>query len=245
MVRGLDSVIRAVVFDLDDTLISEREYVRSGFGAVGDVLARRYDFESSALAEELNALFDAGEKQVFNRLLERHHVDYEPRDIDELVAIYRRHEPNVVPFGDAIVCVRALKARGINIGIITDGYVDSQAAKMRVVEPLIPVDCVILTETLGRGYWKPHPRAFEEMANHFDISIREIMYIGDNPAKDFLIGSTHGVTTVRISRPQSVYSGVPYLEGVKEHHFIESLTEVIDLVDKANRQASLALSPGD
>ena len=35
-------MIKAVVFDLDDTLYSETDYVKSGFVAVGDELKRRY-----------------------------------------------------------------------------------------------------------------------------------------------------------------------------------------------------------
>lgn len=225
-------MIRAVVFDLDDTLISEREYVRSGFKAVSDVLARWLRLEHVALVDELNALFEAGEKRVFNALLDRHKVAYGQQEIEELVGIYRRHEPNLTPFEDAAVCVSALKVRGIRVGIITDGPIDSQTAKMRVVHRSIPVDCVILTGSLGREFWKPHPRAFEEMAHHFGIALSEMMYVGDNPAKDFLIGSTHGVTTVRITRPGGIYSDAAYCGGVKERYSIKSLAEVVNLVDE-------------
>ena len=43
-------VIKAALFDLDDTLYPERSYVESGFRVVSDFLAKRFGLDRGALA---------------------------------------------------------------------------------------------------------------------------------------------------------------------------------------------------
>ena len=51
-------MIKAVVFDLDDTLISEREYIRSGFRVVSKYFSNRYDLDESEVYKIMNELFE-------------------------------------------------------------------------------------------------------------------------------------------------------------------------------------------
>ncbi|WP_318753436.1 HAD-IA family hydrolase [Globicatella sp. PHS-GS-PNBC-21-1553] len=48
-------------------------------------------------------------------------------------------------------------------------------------------DKIIVTDELGRAYWKPHPKSFEIMKAHFGVNYNEMVYVGDNPQKDFFI----------------------------------------------------------
>lgn len=45
LMQHLDD-LKAVIFDLDDTLYSEKEYVKSGYKAVADILPEIKDVES-------------------------------------------------------------------------------------------------------------------------------------------------------------------------------------------------------
>jgi putative hydrolase of the HAD superfamily len=53
-----------------------------------------------------------------------------------------------------------------------------------------------------------------------------MMYVGDNPEKDFYIGKIYSIKTVRINR-NGLYSGASYLHGVKENISITSLSELL------------------
>ncbi len=58
------------------------------------------------------------------------------------------------------------------------------------------------------------------------IKPSEIIYVGDNPEKDFYLSVTAGIRTARIIRENGVYSDRDYLHGVREDYRICSLTEL-------------------
>lgn len=225
--------IKAVVFDLDDTLISERQYIASGYRHIAEVLSVRIDVDRQSIFSILMDLFHASSKNVFNRLFEKLQIAYSEEDIMELVEAYRNHEPDIQFYYDVLPCLELLKVKGIKTGIITDGYISTQRNKMKVLNADKYFDHIIVTEELGRDYWKPHPRAYEMMHKILKVSFEEMIYIGDNPEKDFYIGSIYPIKTVMICRNNEagsdIYKGRLYLENVKENYTIHSLVELIDL----------------
>ena len=147
-------------------------------------------------------------------------------DILYLVHEYRNHIPNISFFYDVTPFLDKLKRKNIKTGIISDGYISTQHNKAKVLELYDLFDKIIFTEELGREYWKPSPKSFEIMKNYCKVEYDEIMYIGDNPLKDFYIGSIYPIKTVRIIRKKSVYKRAEYYQGIKEHYLINSLYEL-------------------
>ena len=214
-------MIKAIIFDLDDTLISEDEYIRSGYQYIGKLLEKKYQLSDAS--EELYQLYTESSKNVFNRYFEKHNIQYEKKDIIDLVQEYRNHKPKIHFFDDVIPTLLELRNRGFKLGIISDGYLDTQRNKAEVLNLHQWFDKIIFTEELGREYWKPHPKAFEMMKEFFDVGFDEMMYIGDNPEKDFYIGSVYPVTTVRINRGDGVYRNGDYYQNIEETYLINNL----------------------
>lgn len=218
-------MIKAIIFDLDDTLISEDEYIRSGYQYIGKLLEKKYQLSDAS--EELYQLYTESSKNVFNRYFEKHNIQYEKKDIIDLVQEYRNHKPKIHFFDDVIPTLLELRNRGFKLGIISDGYLETQRNKAEVLNLHQWFDKIIFTEELGREYWKPHPKAFEMMKEFFDVGFDEMMYIGDNPEKDFYIGSVYPVTTVRINRGDGVYQNKQYYKEVKENLIIEKVQDIL------------------
>jgi putative hydrolase of the HAD superfamily len=84
---------RAVIFDLDDTLYREHDYVRSGFAAVSRHLAD--DAVYPALLDEWER---HGRGRVFDAVVARFGIAVE---VAELVSVYREHEPELALYPDA------------------------------------------------------------------------------------------------------------------------------------------------
>lgn len=234
-------MIKVVLFDLDDTLISEDDYIKSGYACVAKVMKNKYrisqekttETEQSVelLAKQLYELYAADSKNVFNRMLDSLGIEYLREDIMELVEVYRNHIPAIEFFDDVMPLVEKLKKKGIKTGIISDGYLSTQRNKADVLQLENIFHKVILTEELGREFWKPHPRAFEIMKEHFQVEYHEMLYVGDNPKKDFYIKKYVPVKTIRIVREKSVYKQAEYLEDIKEDWKIDSLLEVGKYLD--------------
>jgi putative hydrolase of the HAD superfamily len=221
-------MIKAVIFDLDDTLISEKEYIESGYQYISKLLSNRYAKDEKALFELLIKLFNDSPQKVFNRLLDKFDIVYTPNHINELVEEYRNHLPCINFFNDVLPCLDFLKSNKIKTGIITDGYKNSQRLKLSAIKATDYFDEIIVTDELGREYWKPHPKAFKMMQEKLSVKFDEMVYVGDNPNKDFYIGDRFPIKTVRISRENGVYKEIknpPQVELFLEIKNLDDLCE--------------------
>lgn len=219
-------MIKAVIFDLDDTLISERQYIESGYCHIAKLLSKKLDKDEKEIYEQLIKLFNKSSKNVFNRLLDNLGVSYSQNTIIELVEEYRNHLPDIKFFDDVIPCLQQLKDKNFKLGLITDGYASAQRKKLEAVKAYNYFDEIIITDELGREYWKPHPKAFEIIKEKFTVEFNEMVYVGDNPVKDFYISAIYPITTIKINRKSSVYRNTSYYKGITEKEKINSLSEL-------------------
>ena len=177
-------MIEAVLFDLDDTLYSEGAYCRSGFRSVGAALAER----GLADADEASTLFASihfgeGRDGVFDKALDRLGLDRAL--IPELVQTYREHRPTGLAFYPDCLPTLASLRQQYRLGVVTDGWLVTQRAKVEALGLEEHVDQVFLADTLGRAFWKPHPRPF--LACLEALAVKDpgsAVFIGDNPERD-------------------------------------------------------------
>lgn len=204
------STIKGVTFDLDDTLYSEKEYVRSGYKAVSDYLGGSYE-------NVLWSYFEAG-KPAIDELLKEIGREEEK---DKVLSIYRSHKPDIHLYPGVSEMIDNLKAKGIKVGIITDGRPEGQRNKLEALG--LAVDDVIITDELGGiQFRKPCDIAFRIMATRWKLPFEEIVYVGDNPEKDFQAPRQLGMKWVHFHNRDGVYSSLLDSD--------ESISEMIDLL---------------
>jgi putative hydrolase of the HAD superfamily len=228
-------MIKAVIFDLDDTLISERQCIESGYRHISKILSKRFDKDEKLLYQTLLELLTINSKNVFNRIMDKSGIIYTKEDIVELVEAYRNHLPDIEFFYDVLPCIEKLKEKRIKTGVITDGYAIAQRKKLEVVKAADHLQEIIVTDELGKQYWKPHPYAFEKMREKLNVEFNEMIYVGDNPYKDFYISKIYPITTIRIIRSNSIYKNVSYYENVKENLRLNSLTGLLEYIEGVDR----------
>lgn len=198
-------MIKAIVFDLDDTLISERDYIKSGFKYVSKIISDRYKLDNNEVYEVMRELFKESPKNVFNRVLDNFNIKYKKEEVLYLVKEYREHKPNIEFYKDVIPTINKLRNNGYKLGIITDGYKETQNKKIDVLNCKTLFDEIIITDELGKEYWKPHERSYKLMSKKLNVDLSEMVYIGDNEAKDFVTANLLGVKTIRIERINGIY----------------------------------------
>lgn len=207
-----------VIFDMDDTLYPERDFVYSGYRAVAEkvYLDLGLDIES-----DLKSAFEEGCRgdlfsKVFNRLERPQEESY----IKELVQLYRSHKPRLQPCLDSNI-IKELKASGQKIALVSDGWLEVQRNKFEALGLSEYFDEVIFTDELGgREFWKPNPKAFELICERLDIEPTRAVYVADNPKKDFIAPNKIGIKTVQIKRRNSEYSTVIRDRSEQEADFI-------------------------
>ncbi|BDG08528.1 HAD family hydrolase [Anaeromyxobacter paludicola] len=174
---------RVVCFDLDDTLVSEADYVESGLRAAGALLDRELPGPAPAGEALVRRWRETRGRALFQEWLEARGADpaaWLPR----LVAAYRGHLPRLALRPGALEALQAVVARGDRLALLSDGWLESQRQKWRALALALPFAPVVFTDARGREFWKPHPWGFEQvMAAHPDAD--GFCYVADNPAKDF------------------------------------------------------------
>ena len=211
------SEIKGVIFDLDDTLYSEKEYVRSGFKAVSDFLGGGYE-------ERLWRFFEAGEPAI-DRLLEELNRQ---NDKAEALSVYRSHKPDIHLYDGVLDLLKQLRSEGKKLGLITDGRPDGQRNKIEALRLELLFDDMIITDELGGPQFrKPCDIAFRIMQTRWKLSASQMVYIGDNPAKDFQAPQQLGMKWVLLRNQGGIYAqdGNPRYVNKKCNHgnYLEEL----------------------
>ena len=147
--------MKAVLFDLDNTLYPEIEFVKSGFRTVARYLSSRFDMnEDSLFTQMLDILERDGRGKVFDNLLYELGL-YQEERIKLLVYLYRSHKPSISPYRDCVLTFEHLKHWGMRLGILTDGMASVQRNKIAALGLEDVLDAIMCTDELGSEYWKP------------------------------------------------------------------------------------------
>ena len=114
--------ITGVIFDLDDTLYSEKQYVRSGYKAVSKRLG------NEIFADKLWKYFEKGKPAIDELLNEMNCEDKKA----ECLEAYRFQEPNICLYDGVREMLERLK-QNYKLGLITDGRPEGQKAKIKAL----------------------------------------------------------------------------------------------------------------
>lgn len=213
----------AIIFDLDDTLYSEKDYVMSGFIEVGKVLN-----EIENVADKLWYAFQKGERAI-EYVLESEGI-YSDNLKDICVQTYRNHKPKIKLYDGFREILEDLHNSGIKLGLITDGRPEGQNNKIDALGIRDVFDKIIITDELGGSQFrKPNDISFRLMQGTLGVSYSKMVYIGDNPDKDFIAPSRLGMSSWYFKNDDGLYSKKPSL-SIRSYEFQKSS----QLIDKLN-----------
>jgi len=186
-VRDCLQGLKAIIFDLDDTLYSEKEYVKSGYRKIAE------HFNIPGLEDEMWAVFESGGKAI-DEALKAHGLAEKK---EEALRIYRYQEPGIQLYDGVEDMLHNLKSSGYKLGIITDGRPEGQRAKIKALRLNEFFDCIIITDELGgEEYRKPNKAAFVKMQKTLRIPYERMCYAGDNIKKDFIAPEQLGMKCI-------------------------------------------------
>jgi putative hydrolase of the HAD superfamily len=214
-------------FDLDDTLVSESDYVESGLWAAGALVDAEAPGAEAAGEWLVAAWRRERPRDGFQQLLRRRRLD-EAAWLPRLVQVYRAHAPALAPRRGVGEVLPALMARGARLALLSDGDLDVQRRKWTALALPYPFDPVVFTGERGREYWKPHSWGFERvMAAHAGAS--RFLYVGDNPAKDFIAPNRLGWVSVLVRHPQNLHPAHPTSREGSPGIAVDSLDALLEL----------------
>jgi putative hydrolase of the HAD superfamily len=188
---------RGLIIDLDDTLYPRERFVRSGLAAVARHVSDRFGVaaeDAFAVLTRASARGHAGnEMQV---LCERFGLS---NVVGTLVDVFRSHTPTIFLPAEAEQTLRALRAQGWALAILTNGLPSVQFRKVAALGLTALVDEVIYAEEHAAG-GKPALAPFGAVLRALDLDPSECVCVGDDPARDVRGARALGIATIRVAR---------------------------------------------
>ncbi|SHK52073.1 pyrophosphatase PpaX [Clostridium cavendishii DSM 21758] len=213
-------MIKAVLFDLDGTLIDTNELIFNSFD-----YALRTVLNLNPSKDEIT--------QLFGKPLRGSLAQFNEEKADELVTTYRRyneerHDTMCKPFEGVKELLDGLKDRGIKLGIVTSKR-KVLAERGLVLGGLLEYFDVFFTPESTKNH-KPHGEPAEKACESLNVKPEEAIMVGDSNF-DLLCGKNAGTKTCGVT-----YTALPIsvLEEVKPDYFIDKAIELLEIVDKEN-----------
>ena len=218
--------IRGIVFDLDDTLYPQISYKRSGFKIVSDWVASKFNLEQSTVFSELEDIltqYGPSYPHMFDRLVER--LGIENAHVDQMVNIFIGHEPRIRCYEGVIPTLSRLRDR-YRLGILTDGRFTVQQKKIRALELAQQVDEILYSDIMGLE--KPVLELFQWFEEKFKMAGENLLYVGDNPKKDFYGANIRKWCTVCVMTGENRDAGLP--KWFKSQYSIPSIIDLAEFL---------------
>ena len=174
-----------IVFDLDDTLYNELDYLKSAYMSIALFLDHDH---WKPLYMKMFSLYRCKEN-VFEILSNTYDIK-----IEVLIDMYRTHRPSIQLFEGVIDVFDEIKSKNGKIAIITDGRSKTQRAKLNSLGVFEYLDEVIISEEFGSE--KPNLENFKAIER--SIPGETYYYIADNLKKDFIAPNALGWKSVAL-----------------------------------------------
>jgi putative hydrolase of the HAD superfamily len=216
-----------IIFDLDDTLYDERTYVESGLLAVAKFGEEKYGWDSSTSFHfMIDTLDNEGRGEIFNRWLEIH-GKLTKKAVHECVRIYRHHTPFIELGREAQSLLLTLSKYPLYL--VTDGHKVVQKKKIDALDISDYFQAVFITHRYGIRNAKPSTYCFDLIRKREACDWSDMVYIGDNPEKDFVNLNLKGANTVRVLT--GLHSCVKAKHGYDAIHTIPDLHSFPELLE--------------
>jgi putative hydrolase of the HAD superfamily len=239
---------RALLFDLDDTLVSfstgqERLWARvleeHGPLLVDSQPHRELDELVRVLDESVGPTYWANEERAVRGRLELYRArrevlrlgldalgwDVSSAAIERVADAYTdTKERAVAPLGDAIPVVHHLRNRGYALALLTNGGSEFQRRKIRRYELESLFDVILIEGEWGVG--KPHPSVFREAMRRLNVAPGEAWMIGDNYEADVVGAANVGIRGVWLHHGRRLPDG-----PVTPLHTIGHVRELLSLLE--------------
>ncbi len=184
-----------IVFDLDEVLYDEKTYVISGFRTVSEFLEKDEAIPKKIIFEYLKRRLKNCRERIFNDLLDNFRI-YSQKNLKKCISVYRTHTPKIKLYSDAKDCLKRLK--NYPLYIVTDGNKIVQKNKIKALNLENHVKKTILTSNYGLRNSKPSTFCFQKICDMEKTSPTNLVYIGDDPHKDFVGLKREGFKTIRL-----------------------------------------------
>ena len=218
---------KSIIFDLDDTLYNEIDYLKSAYKEIATVIANKSSeaFDAADVYNDLWCFYDQ-KKDAFHEVIEKYNLKNIVKE--DLLKLYRNHYPSINLSAENENLLKQLKASGYKLGLITDGRSMQQRNKIKALNIENYFEYMLISEEFGSE--KPNPANFTYFVELLGKS--SFVYIADNVSKDFLAPKKMGWKTIcLLDNGKNVHKQqFEISEAYLPHFKVQNLKEILNLL---------------
>jgi len=228
-------MIRAVFFDIDDTLYSSTDLSsKARRTAVEHMISKGLEMSADEAYEALLRVVRRYGSNYGNHF-DRFFIDELKRPPDyrmiaaAVIAYHHTKFVNMRPYPHTVETILELRTRGYKLGIITDGLPVKQWEKLIRLGLDDFFDTVVISADEGVGFSKSDPRIFGVALERIKALPGEAVMVGDKLATDILGANKAGLTSVWLRTPRDPEDS-PRVTGIQPAYTITDIRQVLDVV---------------
>ena len=222
--------VRALTFDLDDTLwdnrpvlmgaertlyewlVSHYPAIRLHYGMEDLLMLRRH-----LLLEDPDLRNDVSQLRKRSLRIAARTAGYDDSLVEPAFAVFLEARHRITPYEDVAPALRKLRSAGYRLGSLTNGNTDVQRLALGCL-----FDFSLTAAAVGKA--KPHPHMFEEACRRAGVEPAQLAHVGDEAETDIAGARNAGVTAIWMNR-----QGVPPVTTVRHHAEIRDMDELLRL----------------
>lgn len=213
-------MIKAVLFDLDGTLLNTNELIYKSF-----VYTFKEGLNMTPSKDEITSFYGQPLEYTFKNYIDN------KSEIDRLIKIYREyneeiHDNMCYAFDEVEELLIELKKKGIKVGIVTSKRESLAKRGMKIAGILKYMDIVVTPECTKKH--KPHKEPALYATEKLNINPKETIMVGDSNF-DLICGRDTGCKTCGVTYTEM---DIEKLKEVNPDYFITSPKEILELVER-------------
>lgn len=227
-------MIRAVIFDLDNTLVDFMAMKRQAIdAAVVAMIDAGLDLTFEKIRSHIDQIYQEQGieyQRVFDQLLQEclGRVDY--RILSAGIIAYRRaREAALTPYPHATATLMALVRRGIRLGVVSDAPAREAWLRLCHINYHHLFEVVVTYDDTGER--KPSPKPFLAALAQLGIQPMEAIMVGDWAERDMVGAKNVGMLTAFAK-----YGDAFGNQNVSADFVLEDISDLLTVIDSINSQ---------
>lgn len=240
-------MIRGVIFDLGDTLVTQEPLAGgdANLEAAAAILPLVEEYSGySPSAEELAAAIG---RKLQDAVVESYESNHSQPDTEALFhdvlddlgcslprehartvldGYFRRYYESMAPLADVMETLTLARGLSLKLGVLANVLWGPELLRDRLrrlgIAPLI--SCMVLSCEIG--WMKPFPGAYREVLQRMDLRPSEVVMVGDDPYVDVIGAQRAGLKAIW----KRLDTSLAPPEGARPHQIIDSIRQLLPAV---------------